>query len=64
MKELRPKLAAISQPRIDRFAFHREHSEDAFVNFAERFVADEAFERFDSEGELTQCERAFGVQAT
>ena len=45
-----------SQSWINRFAFHREHSEDAFVNFSERFAADEAFERFDTEGKLAECE--------
>ena len=41
------------QPRIDRFAFEREHSEHAFVDAAQRLPADEALERFDPQAKLT-----------
>ena len=36
------------QPWIDRLAFQGQNAEDAFVDAAERFVADEAFEGLDT----------------
>jgi len=44
--------------RIDWLAFEREYSEHALVNATEWFAADEAFESFDPQGELTCCERS------
>ena len=45
-----------SQPRVYRFTFQCEDSEDAFVNPAEWFFADEPLQRFDTECELSQGE--------
>jgi hypothetical protein len=39
---------------IDRFAFESEYSKDGFVDAVEGFSADEAFQGFDSEGELAE----------
>jgi hypothetical protein len=39
---------ATSEARIDGFSFEGKDAEDAFVNAAQRFVANEAFERFDT----------------
>lgn len=50
---LRPTLL---QPRIDRFAFQREHSEHALMRAAQRLTSHEPLERFQPEGELTKCE--------
>ena len=51
------------QSRIDRFAFQGQDAEDAFVDAAQGFVADEAVEGFEAERELAQCQRAFGAEA-
>jgi hypothetical protein len=48
------------QPGIDRFALQREHSEDALVDAAEGFAANEALQRLDSEGELPKREAPLG----
>jgi len=42
------------QPRVHRLALQRQHAEDALVDAAEGFAADEALERLDAEGELAQ----------
>jgi hypothetical protein len=44
------------QSRVNRFAFEREDAEDALVDTAQRFVADEAFQRLDAERKLPQRE--------
>jgi len=40
------------QSRIDRLAFQGEDAEDAFVDAAERLLADEAFKGFAAQGEF------------
>ena len=44
--------------RIDRLAFEREYSENAFVHAAKRFTPCEPFEPFDSQREFTKREGA------
>ena len=45
----RPRLSwYTSEPRIDRFALQGQYAEDALVDSAKWFVADEAFETFDA----------------
>ncbi len=48
---------------IDRLAFERQHSEDAFVNAAEWFVIDEALQCFDSQREFTSGERSLARES-
>ena len=48
----------MSQSRIDRLAFEREHAENAFVDLSQRLAADEPLERLDPQGELGQGKRA------
>ena len=52
------------QPGVDGLAFERQHAEDAFVHAMERFIADEAFEGFDAEAELSDGEAVFVAEAT
>ena len=46
----------VLQPRIDCFAFQRQHAKYALVDTAERLTADKAFEGFD----LGDCLCHFG----
>jgi hypothetical protein len=55
---LPPALLA-SQTRINRLAFHCEDAKNSFMNAAQRFFADKAFERFHAECEFAQRQRAF-----
>lgn len=45
-------LAGESEAWVDGFAFEGEDAEDWFVDAAEGFVADEAVEGFEAEGEF------------
>ena len=56
------------QPWIHRFTFKREHAKYAFVDAAQWFVTDEAFQGFHAEGEFSQgqgpfCAEAAGAEA-
>jgi len=48
------RLKSVLQAGIDRFGFEGQDTEDAFVDTAEGFVAHEAFEGFDAQGEFAQ----------
>ena len=50
------------QPRVDRFALHREHPEDAFVDPVERLAPDEPVERLYPEPELADGECALAAE--
>jgi hypothetical protein len=50
----------VLETRVNRFAFQGEDAEDAFVNLAQWFVADEAFEPFYTERELPHREPSLG----
>lgn len=47
------------QPRINRLALQRQHPENAFMNAAQRFLADESLQRLDAQRKLTDGERPF-----
>ena len=44
-----------SQPRIDWLTFQREHAEDALMDAAQGFLADESFQPLDAQGELSDA---------
>ena len=44
----------VSQPRINRFALQGQHAEDALMNSAQWFLADESLQSFDPQGEFPQ----------
>lgn len=48
------------QPRVHRLAFEGHDTEDPFVDAAEGFLSNEAFQAFDSQRKFVQCQRAFG----
>ena len=52
-----------SQSRIHRLALQREHAEHTLVDAPQRLVSHEPLQRLDAERELTERERALGVQA-
>src|SRR6516164_7434468 len=52
-----------SEPRIDRLAFQREHTEHAFMHAAQRLALDEPVQRFEPERELANGQPAFGPQS-
>lgn len=45
------------EPRVYRFAFEGQHSEDGLVDTVQWLAPNEAFERFDTESELAECKR-------
>ena len=47
------------QPRINRLALQRQHPENAFMNAAQRFLADESLQRLNAQGKLPDGERPF-----
>ena len=51
-------IQALLEPRIDRFAFERQHAKCTFVNPPQRLLPNEAFQAFDAERKLPQCQRA------
>ena len=44
----------VSQPRVDRFAFQRQDTEDGLVDVVERVTVDESLQRLQPQGELVQ----------
>lgn len=44
--------------------FERQHSEYAFMDAAERFLADETLERLDAQREFAGCQRTLAAEAT
>ena len=52
------------QPRVHRFAFQGQNTEDAFMDSPQWFVADEAFQTFEAEGEFTEGEGSFGSETS
>src|SRR5262249_46741258 len=54
---------ALLEPRVDRLALEREHTEDTLVHPAQRLAADEALQRLDAERELSDRERALAPEA-
>jgi hypothetical protein len=49
---------ALLEPRIDGLALEGQDAKDALVDATEGFLADEAVEGFDAEGELAEGQRA------
>jgi hypothetical protein len=52
-----------SKTGVDGLSFEGEDAEDAFVDAAQGFIADEAFEGFDAESEFANGQRALAAQA-
>jgi hypothetical protein len=52
-----------SEAGVDGFALHGEDAEDALVDAVQRFTGNEAFQGFDTEGELTLGEGSLLAQA-
>lgn len=46
-----------SKASVDRLAFEREHAKHAFVHAIQRLTFDKPLQRFQSQRELTNCER-------
>ncbi len=57
-------VVELLQPWIDRFTLQGQYAEDAFVDSAKGFVADEAFQALDTEGEFTEGEGALGSETS
>jgi len=51
---------ALSEPWIDRFAFHGQDCKDALVDAAQRFTPHESLKGLHSQRELAQCQRSLG----
>src|SRR5690242_12803857 len=56
-------LDLLSEARVDRLAFQRQHPEDALVDAPQRLHPREALQRLDTERELAQRQRALCRQA-
>ena len=50
----------VLETRVNRFAFQGEGAKDAFVNLAQWFAADEAFEPFYTKGKFPHREPSLG----
>lgn len=53
----------VLQSRIDRLAFESQHSEDALVDSAKRFMPRKSFQPFNAECKLAQSERSLRSQS-
>jgi hypothetical protein len=58
------RRASSSQSRINRFTLQRQHTKNALVNSAERFLMNESLQRFQSQCELAKGKRSFGAKTS
>lgn len=52
------------QPRVDQIALQGQNADDALVDSSKRFVADEAFQAFEAEGEFSEGEGSLGSETS
>jgi len=52
------------KPRINRFAFHGQHAERAFMNLVKRILPDKPLQRFHAKGEFLQGQVLFPAEGT
>jgi hypothetical protein len=52
------------QPRVHRLTFEHQHRKGALMDPEERLAFNEPLQRFHSQGELPQSERALGAKST
>ncbi len=51
---------AISESRINRFTFQRQHTEDAFVYPSQGLALNKSLQAFHPQGKLSQSQRTLG----